>query len=183
MSFLRAGEGLRRCCCRRPLGASPAATNRHSDPTVRASLLLPKQDKYLRAVASDPGLWHPLALARWPGADAEAGHSGDWHKLYQARASQPHAFPLAADRVRAVTAAQQRRRQAEQREAAVGAVDAAVSAATAPAGTSSASSSGVGGLPALAFEDVMHQAYSAGLACTRCIYRLKLGVYAIAAAL
>jgi hypothetical protein len=48
--------------------------------------------------------WERHALARWPGADA-ALHGGSWSELFVARAALPAAFPPAADRVSAVTAA------------------------------------------------------------------------------
>ena len=104
------------------------------------------QDTYLRAVASDAGLWQPLALGSWPGAEPACTqhYAGDWHALYMARAAMPHGFPLAADRVHAVTSAQRAQRQREQ---------------------ASGGSSVQGGLPAVAFEDVMRQVFSAGLAC------------------
>ncbi|PRW60310.1 F-box SKIP31-like isoform X1 [Chlorella sorokiniana] len=127
-----------------------------------ASLSL--QDKYLRAVAGDAGLWQPLALARWPGAAATCieAYSSDWHALYLARAPLPHAVPLAADRVRAVTDAQRRQRQQEVAAAALAADE------QFPCSGSSGSHAGSRpGLPALAFEDVMRQTFSAGLACSR----------------
>ena len=125
------------------------------------------QDKYLRAVAADAGLWQPLALSRWPGAAptcAEA-YGGDWHALFLARAPLPHAFPLAADRVRAVTNAQRHQRQQEVAE------EPGPSHHTgwgsSGGSTPSGSTGGRPGLPALAFEDVMRQTFSAGLACSR----------------
>ncbi|KAI7838672.1 hypothetical protein COHA_007475 [Chlorella ohadii] len=133
------------------------------------------QDKYLRAVAADAGLWQPLALARWPGAAptcAEA-YAGDWHALFLARAPLPHGFPLAADRVRAVTDAQRQQRQQEAAAAAAAAAaeeQGIVSDRSGSGATSSSSGSrvcGGPGLPALAFEDVMRQTFSAGLACSR----------------
>ena len=128
------------------------------------ALLPPLQDVYLRYAASDSVLWEPLALARWPGASAAATthYAGDMHRLYLARAPLPHTFALAADRIRAVTAAQQQQlAQAGTQPAASGA----------PGAFGSSRGSGPGpaaALPQLAFEDVMRQTLAAGLACTRC---------------
>ena len=108
-----------------------------------APSLPPPQDVYLRYAAGDSALWEPLALCRWPGASAAATahYASNMHRLYLARAPLPHAFPLAADRIRTVTAAQQQQQ----------------------AGTQPAAAA----LPQLAFEDVMRQTFAAGLACTR----------------
>lgn len=144
-----------------PSLAHPPLTRASNPPTLA-------QDQYLRQVAADASLWAPLALGRWPGADADAGYDGNWHALFLARAYMPHAFPLAADRVRAVTAVQRQQRQAEQH--------AAPAAVGAPSATSSSSSgsSGAGAMPALAFEDVMRQAFSVGLACTRWVLACRM---------
>ncbi|KAL4447424.1 hypothetical protein ABPG75_004643 [Micractinium tetrahymenae] len=124
---------------------------------------LSMQDTYLRRVASDPSLWQPLAQARWPGAEAAAEglYGGDWHALFLARARMPLAFQLAADRVHAVTAAQQARARQQQGQ---GAAAASAGAAAAPAAGSAERAPG-GALPAMAFEDVMRQVFSVGLAC------------------
>lgn len=122
----------------------------------------------MREVASEPLLWEPLALARWPGADAEEGYAGDWHALYTARAPQPLALPLAADRARTVTTSQ--RRQQEQRTAATAAAIAECSSSGAEAEGPARAPPACGGssssLAQLAFEDVMRQVFSAGMACT-----------------
>ena len=119
----------------------PSSTAASPSPLLSLAAL---QDSYLRTVASDSALWEPLALARWPGAHA-AQHGGDWHRLYCARAPLPHAFPLAADRIRSVTAVQQQRLQQQQQPG-----------AAVPRGA----------LPQVAFEDVMRQTFLAGVACT-----------------
>ena len=108
-------------------------------------------------MAAATELWEPLARARWPGADPARQYGGDWHALFVARAPMPHAFPLAADRVRAVTAAQ----QAQARQGGAG-----------PARGMGARVESVGGAPAgglahLAFDDVMLQTFAAGLAASR----------------
>lgn len=128
------------------------------------------QDTYVRQVASDRTLWEPLALARWPGADAERQYAGNWHRLYLVRAPLNHTFPLAADRVRAVTAAQQQR-HAEQQQVQRGAGSRGESSAAAAGaggqGGHSGRAASVAALPHLAFEDVMRQTFNAGLACSK----------------
>jgi hypothetical protein len=132
-------------------------------PLLITTASLPSlQDVYLRYAAGDSMLWEPLALARWPGASAAATahYAGDMHRLYLARAPLPHTFALAADRIRAVTAAQQQQpAQAGRQPVGTGATS---------GGFGSSRGSGPAALPQLAFEDVMHQTFAAGLACTRC---------------
>lgn len=125
------------------------------------------QDTYLRRVASDPSLWQPLALARWPGAwvAVEDLYAGDWHALFLARTHMPVAFPLAADRVSSVTAAQQA--QQKQQEQTGGGGAAACAAAAGLVGKSGAGGPPSTVLPAVAFEDVMRQMFSVGQACSR----------------
>lgn len=131
--------------------------------SARDLAALAVQDTYLRRVASEPLLWQPLAQARWPGAEAaaEGMYGGDWHALYLARTCMPVAFPLAADRVRAVTAVQ----QARQRQQIEDGVD-GTAAAAALAGSCARQAAG-GPLPAMAFEDVMRQVFAVGLACSK----------------
>ena len=111
-------------------------------------------------MAADELLWRTHALARWPGADAaELGYGDDWRRLYAARALMPHAFPLAADRVRAISAAQR------SRQAAAGA-----------GGSAAGAAKGGGGLPQLALEEVMRQVHAIALACGRCEAGAALGL-------
>ncbi|KAL4427458.1 hypothetical protein ABPG77_000747 [Micractinium sp. CCAP 211/92] len=132
--------------------------------SARDLAALAVQDTYLRRVASDPSLWQPLAQARWPGAEAAAEglHLGDWHALFLARTRMPVAFPMAADRVHAVTGVQQARAQRQQQGGKGGA---AAAVADMPAVSFTGQVPG-GALPALAFEDVMRQVFSVGMACS-----------------
>lgn len=74
----------------------------------------------------------------------------------------PTAFPLAVDRVCALTAAQQRRWQAEQQQ---GKAASGGSGAAAPSSGTGGAAARAGNLPALAFEEICRQTYEAGLAC------------------
>jgi uncharacterized iron-regulated membrane protein len=111
-------------------------------------------------MATDSLLWEPLALARWPGADARLHHDGYWHRLFVARAPMPHAYPLACDRIRTVTSVQQQR-QAEQE------VEERPAAGAQKAGVAAGSGGSAAPLPQLAFEEVMHQTFTVGLACSK----------------
>jgi len=62
------------------------------------------QAQDLRSSAEDSDLWEPHCLSRWPGATAQL-YSGSWCRVYQARARMPATFPLAADKIHALTAA------------------------------------------------------------------------------
>ncbi len=105
-----------------------------------------------------------MAQARWPGAEAAAEglYLGDWHALFLARTRMPVAFPMAADRVHAVTGVQQARAQRQQQGGKGGA---AAAVADMPAVSFIGRVPG-GTLPALAFEDVMRQVFSVGMACS-----------------